>query len=319
MEKTTNEMNLLDLCMAAWNGLVSLCRKICGVIADMIKLTFRRWWIVLPILIALVVFAFWWYRPAHRAYKAEGVFVLNGPTLEQFEQRFQQLANANPQSEDNNLAALLGISKKTAGQMMDFRSFKMYDCNKDDMPDIIDYKHKVSPTDTLYQRLEDHVAIRFRYGRDITALQEVETALVKFFNSNPEFIAQYEAYKATLEREHKFCHEQIDKLDSMTTVLYMSNPNFSASNQNGIFSGDRRIQLPLRDIRKHIDHTYTVDQRLMQATAPVVLDNHLVLKGSPMHDTRKLAVVAILLGWIIGCLMALMVERRKDISAWLRK
>lgn len=317
--KTTKETNLFDLCVAAWNAFVALCRRIWGIFAGMLRITYRRWWIVLPVMIAFIVFAFWWYRPSNRKYKAEAMFILNGPTLEQFEQRCNQLVFANPFSKTENTAELLGIDKSVAGQIRNMMCFKVYDCQKNNTPDIVDYSRSISPIDTNYVRMEDHVAMRFRFRGDLKSLPVIEKAIVDFFNASEEMQAQFVTYRQIIERDYRFCHEQIDKLDSLTSSLYFNDYTYTAQTQTGVFQGYRGINLPLEDIREHIEQTYKVDQRITQATAPVVLENHIVLVPMPMHDWRKLLVVAFIIGWIMACLFALVIEKRKEINAWLRK
>ena len=117
--------------------------------------------------------------------------------------------------------------------------------------------------------------------------------------------------------EHRFCHDQIEKLDSMTSAYYVRSSE--AETQSGVFSGERKIVLPLKAIENHIRRTYMVDQRLSMAIAPVVIEDHLVLIPKALYDPIKLALVTLIVGWLVGCLLAWIVENRKKIIAWLKR
>ena len=311
------ETNLWDLCVACFDackrGVCALLRLLGG----MVRLTYRRWWIVLIVMVLAAATAYWWQLPSRREYKVEGTLLLNGPSYSHFENTYAELMYSNPFSATQNLMCLLGIDGATARRVYCFESYPVIDCMHDGMPDYVDYAHSASFTDTMLIHLQDRARIRFRLKGCVNALPEVEMALLRYFNARPDFQASYARYRTTLEREHRFCHDQIEKLDSMTSAYYFRSSE--AETQSGVFSGERKIVLPLKAIENHIRRTYMVDQRLSMAIAPVVIEDHLVLIPKALYDPVKLALVTLLIGWLVGCLLAWIVEDRKKIIAWLKR
>ena len=62
-----------------------------------------------------------------------------------------------------------------------------------------------------------------------------------------------------------------------------------------------------------------VDYRMQLATAPVVLENHFTLDPKPVNGRFKYVFVLFLLGWLGGCILAELIDRRKAICAWLKQ
>ena len=66
-------------------------------------------------------------------------------------------------------------------------------------------------------------------------------------------------------------------------------------------------------------HTQLGDYRLQLATAPVVLENHFTLDPKPVNERKKCLFLFVLMGWIGGCVLAELIDKRKAICAWLKK
>lgn len=313
-----DETTIIDVCRSLWHTCCAVVRGMGVLLAGMVRLSYRRWWIVGLVMLLTVGASLWWFRPGHRSYKAEGIVLLNGPSAEQFDEVYKGLMYANNRLPGGSIADLLGLSREDARRLSHFEVFDRIDALADGTPDYTAYGGVKNYTDTLLVRMTDRQVIRFRLCGDESLLRRVEPALLTYFNGREDILASFIRYRATLEREARFCHEQIEKLDSMTSAYYYRQ-SASAQQQNGIFHGEQEIKLPLKAIEEHIQRTYEVDRRLALATAPVVLESPLYLVGSPLHDMKKAAILALLVGWIAGCIIAWMVENRRRMSEWLKQ
>ena len=56
LENMEKEMNFWDLCRACGHAIMRACRTVCGWLATLVRLTYRMWWIVLPVLILAIAF-----------------------------------------------------------------------------------------------------------------------------------------------------------------------------------------------------------------------------------------------------------------------
>ncbi len=320
-----NEIDLYEFLQDCTHWVKRLCKAVVRFIQGFLRLCVRKWWIVLPIILLAVGAALYYSRLDNRTYKVNAIAVLNGFSTTQFEQVFSPLY-----STDDTLFVYMQvrpdepimryISDKTISRP---RTFSVIDYNCDSTIDMVDYKHKIAVGDTTI--MHDHIAMQFRIKRrNISKLPEVTEALMTYLNSNPTLQSAYEAYLPTLDREVRFNHDQIEKLDSLTSAFYFNNnPSEQLFYKNtkdgeGIFLGERRIHLFLDNIYAHIAHTGVVDQRKQLATAPVVLVNNFVIDPKPVNPPLKCVVLFGLFGWLLGAFIALIIEQRKSIAAWLK-
>ena len=113
-----------------------------------------------------------------------------------------------------------------------------------------------------------------------------------------------------------------NRLDSVTSAYYYnagaSAATMSKDGSSVNFYGDRKIRLFLDEIYQQQVHTQLGDLRLQLATAPVVLENHFALDSKPVMTRAKAMILFFLLSWIVGCLIAEVIDRRKELMAWLK-
>ena len=311
-------MNFWDLCVVCANAIGRACAACGRLLAHMLRLTYRYWWIVLTIVALAVAAALYYTRPSNITYKVNAVALLNGPTIQQFEKAFApvQTMMTNPD------APIYTYSKeKTASA---FAMYRIVDCLHDGVADYVDFGRKSSPTDTVKVQMQDRVCLQFRMkARNLEHLSAVEEALMSYLNSNEAMQQAYAAYLPNLQEEVAFNHRQAAKLDSLTSAYYFGNVaavNPVQTDGKGMhFYGDRRIHLFLNEIYKQQQHLRMGDYRMQLATAPVTLENHFVIDPNPVNGRMKNVLLFFLLGWIGGCLLAELIDQRKAICAWLKQ
>ena len=313
-----HEMNFIDLCVACGRAIGRGC-KACGrMLGQMTRLTYRYWWIVITFIALAIAAALYYSRDENLTFRVNAVALLNGPTIPQFEQAYSPLRTGVQMSED---AAILPFLRQRI--IKDFTTYPVIDCLNDGWADMIDFKHKTQPTDTVNVIMQDRLCLQFRIkARNLHLIPAIEQATLDLLNSNEAMQKSYEVYIKDLRDEVSFNHRQIVKLDSLTSHYYYHTPSGHLPNAyvgNGVnFYGERRIHIFLDKIYDQQEHTRQIDYRLQLATAPVVLENHFVLDPKPLNGRKKCVILFFLLGWIAGCAFAEMIDKRKAIIAWLR-
>lgn len=317
-------MNFFDLCVAFCRA-IGRGIKACGnLLAQMIHVTYRQWWIVLIVVVAAIVLANIYSRSSNRTYKVEAVAVLNGPTLELTEQVYRHLNQPLPAdlSPENSLANVLNLSLDDLEGVKDFDIFPVIDCKHDSIPDYIDYRKSSNSSDTTNVRMQNRVCLQFR-TKNIAKAPIVEEALLAYLNGNPAMQRAYEHKRVIAERKAKFAKDQVEKLDSLTSAFYFQQgQGYQAQAgvwEKGFVLGRREIRLFTSAIYDEIDRYTRLDYDLMYCTAPVVLTNDFVINPHAVNSPLKMTILAIILGWIIGCIIAALVEQRKRILEWLKK
>ena len=316
MEK---DMTFIDLCVACGRAIVDGCKAVGRLLARMVRLTYRYWWVVITCVVIGLAGALYYTRSENLTYKLNAVALLNGPSIQQFEQAYAPLRSGRLLPEDASITPL--VKEKTAKA---FTTYRVIDCLHDGNADFIDFKHKSKPYDTLNVQMHDRLCLQFRLkARDLERLPEIEKGIMEYLNGNKPMQQSYASYLSNLREEVRFNHAQALKLDSLTSAYYFYNAssaqpmNYSGNGVN--FYGDRRIRLFLDQIYEQQKHMQQGDYRIQLATAPVVLENHFTADPKPVNGRLKYALLFLVLGWAFGCLIAEIIDQRKLIASWLRQ
>ena len=316
MEK---EMNFFDLCVACARGIGRVCVAIWNVLARMIRLTFRYWYIVVTLVILAVGFGYYYSRYDNTTFRVNAVALLNGPSIQQFEQAYAPMRSQQLLPPDAPIAPYL-----YGGTVGFFNTYRVIDALGDETPDYIDFKGKSKANDTVNVQMQDRLCLQFRIKvRDMTGMQNIEEALLATLNADPAMQKAYQAYLKNLQEEVAFNHRQTVKLDSLTSAYYFQTGapvEMNEKSNNGVnFFGDRKIRLFLKEIYKQQRHTQLGDYRLELATAPVVLENHFAVDPKPVMSRKQCLILFFLLSWFGGCAIAELIDKRKAICAWLKE
>ena len=314
-------MNLFDLCAAFGRMIGRVVRGVVASIGGWIRLALRKWWVVLPILGAMVAVALYYSREDNRTYKVTAVAIINGATRDVLHNEYTALDKSSYRFDYQNLATTLGIAPELAVDNYWFVTYNIVDFLADDVADMIDYKYELE-YDSLTVNMPDRLALQFRTNQpnNVPLLQE---AILNYLNSRESILAPFAQYRANLEREAKFHHDQLEKLDSLTSVFYFSH-NQSAqlgwnNTNSGLVLGGREVKLFLDDIQAEMTELQRTDARLAYASAPVVLQTPFVISPLPINGPIKCTAVAVVLGWILGLIAAALVEHRTEILPWIKK
>ena len=317
------ETSLFDLIYAACKACGRGINRIICLLSRMIRLSWRKAYIVLPLLILGLAAGIYWTRPDNRKYKVEAVLILNGPTEFDVAQALMPIefaVDAN-MSETQNLQNLLQLEPEIARVTTRFEHFPVIDFRHDSVPDMIDYKRSHKRSDTLDIVMDNRIAVRFR-TKNINSVPTVQQNLLQYLNSQPQIQAAFEAKKADIERFAEFCRVQTEVLDSFIVEFYF---NQGTGSQNkvrpwspGLVVGSREVQAMHNDMFELLERRKQVTHELSQMTAPVVLDSNFALNPAPVRNPHIWRILFMLAGWIAGAVLAWLIEDRKNILAWLR-
>ena len=311
-------MTFIDLCVACGRAIANGCKAFGRLLARMVRLTYRYWWVVITCVVLALAAALYYTRSENLTYKLNAVALLNGPSIQQFEQVYAPLRSGRLLPEDAAITPF--VHGKTA---KGFTTYRVIDCLHDGNADYIDFKRKSKPYDTLNVQMNDRLCLQFRLkARDLDYLPQIEKGILEYLNGNKPMQQSYASYLSNLREEVRFNHAQALKLDSLTSAYYFYNVssaqpmNYSGNGVN--FYGDRKIRLFLEEIYEQQKHMQQGDYRLQLATAPVVLENHFTAVPKPVNGRLKYVLLFLFLGWALGCLIAEIIDKRKTIASWLK-
>ena len=127
-----NELNLFDLFLLAWRGCKRAMKALWRTCVCAIRLTIRKWWISLPVLVLFIAGALIYTRQDNLTYKVYAVAKLNGPTLNLFNEVFRPLQSGVFFNGTPEVAHY--IYDRTARR---FETFPVIDCLRDNIIDEI--------------------------------------------------------------------------------------------------------------------------------------------------------------------------------------
>lgn len=316
------EMNLFDLCAALVRNIGKGIGWLIKLVGSMIRLTYRQWWIVLLVMLLACAAALYYSRKDNRIYKVNAVAVLNGATKDVVSREYLALNHVGAGFTTQNLENLLGLPSEVAKDLSHFAVYDVIDCMGDSTIDVIDYEGKLPVMDTMYVRLPDRLALQYR-TKQPNATQQVEEAILQYLNTRKFICAPYAQFYANLERAAMFHHDQLEKLDSLTSAFYFSNNHLPQATtsiwQSGLVLGTREIDLFIDEICAEMDVLNYTDMRLALAEAPIILQSSYVVDTKALNGPIKCLAIAILLGWLAGVIIAAIVDNRKSILVWLKE
>jgi len=319
MEK---ELNLLDVIVMAFRATGRALRACWAAFVHVVLMMIRYWWLFVLLIALGIAGGLYYTRFENRIYKANAVAMVNGASLQQFNQAFSRLYTSQLIPED---AAIRPFIKER--KIFHLQTFFVIDALNDGIADYTDFDRESSSTDTLRVRMKDRLAVQFRIkGRDLPQLREVEDAMLTYLNSNEALQQSYQGYLANLLEEGEFNHAQVQKLDSLTSYYYFNErtvtPTMPATQKatgNVNMYVDTSVKLFLDDIYKQQKHLQQTDYRIQLATAPVVLENHFYLDPIPVNSRMKTLLLAVLFAWLLSYICAEILRNRKAVIAWLKQ
>ena len=314
----TREINLLDFCAAIVRRITSLCKGVGCMLGHMLRLSYRYWWLVLTVMALAMVAALYYSRPTNRIYRVNAMAVLNGAPRDVVASAFQALAETDGRFALQNLSTTLGVSATLADQCYGFRVYDVFDCMNDGTADIVDYDAECALQDTLCVRMQDRLALQF-YTKQPDSVLNMQKAILNYLNAQPLILSSYLSFHNNLMREVQFNHNQLEKLDSLTSHFYFTSLHRQLSlDESSVVMGTNKVELFLEDIREHMEQLSRTDVRLAYAKAPVVLSMPFTLERVPLNSPLKCLLLALLMGWTFGVVLAWLIERRSRIQEWLK-
>ena len=182
MEK---EMTFIDLCVAIGRSFGRGCKALGCLLAHMTRLTFRYWWVVITLLVLAVAAALYYSRSENQIYRLNAVALLNGPSIQQFEQAYAPLRTGRLLPADAAINPFL--ADKVAKR---FTTYRVVDGLGDGVADYIDFRHKSRPTDTINVQMQDRLCLQFRLkARDFHQVPQIEQDHIHV--QNPQMVYLY--------------------------------------------------------------------------------------------------------------------------------
>lgn len=314
------ETNFFDLCVACGHAIGRGCKAFGRLLAHMLRLSVHYWWIVLPIWGLATGLGFYLTRFENTEYNVRATVLLNGASIQQFEQAYAPLRTGLLLKEEEPISGYVW-----GGVVSHFNTYRVVDAKHDGMADYVDYRNRSSETDTTRVQMMDRLGLEFRVkAKYISAIPEVEKYMMEMLNKDESLQAAYIAYKLNLEDIVALNHERIKNYAALEE-RYCKEASFDRDilkhdGKDLALTAEEKVNLSFgKDIDDFLHNRLQQDDlRNTLATDPVTLENHFYVDPKPLNGRRQQLPKYFLIGWILGCMIAQLVYKRKAIRSWTK-
>lgn len=293
-------------------------------IGELIKLSFRKWYIVFTLAIFGFFVGYYFSRPANRIYQAHGVVRVNGATPFDVKQALAPLTLVMPQHIEPSMAFAerLGLPFENVSGLRWIRLLNVVDMLNDSIAEYVDFSGTFPLNDTLSRISPFYLCVSLEM-KNLSQLPNIENAIVNYANSNPQIQAKFNAKKSELQNELEMCDRQLVYLDSLTRVFYFNFPQGAQFDlkpySNSVIAGRRSIELLHEDIIELQKHHQTIQSELSTFNQPVEFISHISVAPKALNNRILCVILGVLGGWILGLIFSALIENRASLRSWLNE
>lgn len=316
-ENSSKELNLIDLIAMFFNWCKRMCKGFLCMCGNTLRLLCRNLVPTCIILVLSVLLGLYLGSGKRRVYKAEGMAVLNGSIAQTVKEVSYQLESSSSLAEFTTWSSKLALDSATLHGMRGLESFYVIDYLNDSTPDVIDFKGKHPLDDTLNVRMPNRLYFRMKV-KDAKQVPAIQEGILGFFNSNERLRREFDVKRANLEGEVRLITDEINRIDSMATITYLSKPQMQVQLKwNTLLLGEQKRQMLYEDLLYLQRLKAKREAELGGCTAPVVMPTGFVVSPLPVHGRFFYLGLCGLGGVLAAVLLALLIENRKCIVHYL--
>ena len=318
-DNNSKEINLLQLITIVFDWLKQIGIRIINLIGHILQLSFRRK-ITLIIAIGIcVAVGQYMARKSARIYKAEAMAMIYGSDAQTVKEVSRQLENSLSSNNLISLATKLSLPDSVANNIAEISSFYVIDFMKDSVADVIDFENNHSLTDTMNVKMRDRLYLRLK-TRSIAQIPQVQAALLNYFNNNKVLKSQFETKKNELIQQIKICDSELMRIDSLAKVSYFKeNEKQLSFDNNKLLIGEQRKQLFYGELLRLQELKSAAQNKLSNYNQAVELPASFVVNPMPLNGRVKYGIFSILIGYVLGLLIAVFIENYKKLFNYLNR
>lgn len=313
-EKTTKEINLMDILIAIWGWIVKGVKAVIRTIGLILQLLFRHK--ILVIISMLVCFGVSQYfaRKDNRRYNVDAMAVLHGPQAQTVMQIGNQLSLSSQRFTETSIGHKLGLNDSIAKKIAAIKFYNVIDYQKDSVPDLVDFHRNHSLSDTVNVKMRDHVYIRLQLIGTNHA-DEISNAVLNYINSNPVVRTDYETQINEYKQQIVVLDAEAKRIDSLAKIKYFEDEKTQIRLQNNqLLVGNQQKQLFYGDLLLLQSRKSLAEKRIAEAKSPVVVPSGFIINPKSLNGRITNGVYGLVLGLLLGLVLSFIIENLKK---WL--
>lgn len=313
MENKEKELDLLDLIKICWNILVKYIFK---PIALIIKLGFKRWYILLVAVILGISLSVIMPCVFVKKNKSEIILKNNVGGTPVIIKEIEVLASLNR----DRLSELIEIDKETLKNLVEIKPHKIISKDSTFATYKVDSKDSYGEYSEEYKVNPNLFALEV-LSKDTSYLSVFTDAVLKYINEKSSFATINERRLSVMRSELKTFKDEVKVLDSLRYISYFTNEaNKVVLGTSGeTFSINDKNQWIQKDLMLLKSKVINLEQTLKNDTLAVeqvtTLSISDIYENHPQKTAPKYAIVFFLLSYV----MVICLEYKKNILDWIKK
>lgn len=307
------ELDLLDLIKICWNILVKYIFK---PIALIIKLGFKRWYILLVAVILGISLSVIMPCVFVKKNKSEIIIKNNVGGNPVIIKEIEVLASLNR----DRLSELIEIDKETLKNLVEIKPHKIISKDSTFATYKVDSKDSYGEYSEEYKVNPNLFALEV-LSKDTSYLSVFTDAVLKYINEKSSFATINERRLSVMRSELKTFKDEVKVLDSLRYISYFTNEaNKVVLGTSGeTFSINDKNQWIQKDLMLLKSKVINLEQTLKNDTLAVeqvtTLSISDIYENHPLKTAPKYAIVFFLLSYV----MVICLEYKKNILDWIKK
>ena len=307
------ELDLLDLIKICWNILVKYIFK---PIAVIIKLGFKRWYILLVAVILGISLSVIMPCVFVKKNKSEIILKNNVGGTPVIIKEIEVLASLNR----DRLSELIEIDKETLKNLVEIKPHKIISKDSTFATYKVDSKDSYGEYSEEYKVNPNLFALEV-LSKDTSYLSVFTDAVLKYINEKSSFATINERRLSVMRSELKTFKDEVKVLDSLRYISYFTNEaNKVVLGTSGeTFSINDKNQWIQKDLMLLKSKVINLEQTLKNDTLAVeqvtTLSISDIYENHPQKTAPKYAIVFFLLSYV----MVICLEYKKNILDWIKK
>ena len=318
-DNNTKEVNLLQLISLFFNWLKKIGKSILNFLVYFIQLFFRHKIIVIVTVLIFMSCGFYLSRPSSKTYNAEALALLYGIDAQTVREVSKQLENFSSTNKQISLATKLEIPDSVAKNIVSIHSYYVIGYKKDGMAVKVDYNDNYPQKDTMNVKMGDRVYLQLR-THNIKQVPQVQVAILKYFNNNEVFKAQFNTQREELRQQIHICSIENQRIDSLAKVSYFKDEDKQLRfEKDKLIVGEQKKQLFYEELLRLQEIKAAAEMRLTILTQPMVLPSGFVVNPIPINGRLKYMELSVIYACFVALLLSLLIENIDKILKFLDK
>lgn len=319
-------MNIFTMTTRLGNALLGLIKAILSVLGYILRAVYQYKYLFLVFAAIAISYSLYEAREDNHTYEGYMQLRLNDGDAILYKSLIHDLNDYALKEDPEGLAQQLDLPIETAIRIVKFDAHPVIDKYRDTTIDYIDYKNKAPLGDTIEFAVPNQLVISARI-KGIEEFAIVQKALINYFSNNKYLESMNISRLKLLEEKEWMFHNALMNLDSLQKVDFFKNPSgnileFSSINEKKAGSTPfikSKKQMYYDDMKKIFKITEEIESDLAANLEVVTVLSDFHPAKEPVNSFKKLILFRGAIALVIFMIIALLLNYRKQIKAYLEK